>query len=346
MEWHYRLYKDESKALNFEYDPGDPENLIICKQGREGRRFAMFSTPAAFLTCSNRTESEDRCYYEVIMGDRPRKPYFDIDIDLSQHSEMTRVQSDALILKFTDNIKTFLEEHDLKILVFTSHRPDKLSYHIIIDKVFLATNEDSKVFADKVLIPEMRQFIDSRVYNKVQQLRIVGSRKFGKDNVKKVDFKLSDGFYIPVSLTPEQREMYILQSSLITITQNRTPLVMKRPVVLKSKRIKHYDIDDAMDALTKVYSNFEQHQIREYNGTILIELRSKCPYYCNIHKREHHHENAFILIKGMMKNIWFDCRRIESHEKNLGREFIASLFRPKQGSDPSALKGFSLIRHD
>lgn len=345
MQWYYRLYRDESKALNFEYNIQDSENLIICKQGEEGRRFGMFSTPASFLTYSNSTEPENRCYYEVILGDRPRKPYFDIDIDTSQCADMTQAKSNALILKFTDNIKIVLDEYDIKILVFTSHRPGKLSYHIIVDNVFLGTNEDSKVFADKVLIPEMRPFIDSRVYNRVQQLRIVGSRKFGKDNLKVIDFKLSDGFYIPTALNKQDRDMYILQSSLITIT-HKCMLINVKPVTLKTKRIKNYDVDDAMDALNKVYDNFEQHQIREYNGTILIELRSKCSYHCNIHNRQHDHENAFIIIKGMMKNIWFDCRRIESHEKNLDREFIGSLFAEKQGTDISTLREFSLIRHD
>lgn len=345
MDWYYRLYKDESKALNFEYDLEDPSNLIICKQAQEGRRFGLFSSPKTFLEHSNNTPPEQRCFYEVILGDRARKPYFDIDIDTSEHTDITLRQSDALVVKFTENIKTFLEAFDVKIVVFTSHRPGKLSYHIVVDNVFLKTNDDSKAFADKVLIPEMRRFIDSRVYNRVQQLRIVESRKFNKDNVKKVDFKLSDGFYIPRHFTPQERQRHILMTSLVTLTQ-RCSLINIKPVVLKSKRIKNYDIDEALDALAKVYDNFEQHQIKELNGTILIELRSKCPYYCNIHKRQHQHENAFIMIKGMVKNIWFDCRRIESHEKHLGREFIGTLFKRKDGTDVSTLKGFSLIRHD
>ena len=345
MEWYYRLYKDESKALNFNYDIDDSSNLIICKQAEEGRRFGMFASPQTFHEYSNNTPVEQRCFYEVILGNRARKPYFDIDIDMTKHTDMSQKISDSIVIKFTENIKSCLENFDIRIIVFTSHRPQKLSYHIIVDNVFLKTNEDSKVFADKVLIPEIRKFIDSRVYNKVQQLRIYGSRKFNKDNTKKVDFNLSDGFYIPRKYSDAQRQMYILVASLVTLTE-RCSLLNVKPVVLKTKRIKNYDIDDAMDALEKVYNNFEQHQIKELNGTILIELRSKSSYFCNIHQREHDHENAFIMIKGMVKNIWFDCRRIESHEKHLGREFIGSLFNKKDGVGVTALKGFSLIRHD
>ena len=82
-------------------------------------------------------------------------------------------------------------------MVFTSHRSDKLSYHIVVANMYLKTNEDSKFFAEGVMTSKLKLFMDNNVYNKVQQFRILGSRKYGKNNIKKVNFLLSDNFYIP-----------------------------------------------------------------------------------------------------------------------------------------------------
>ena len=335
MEWFYSLYEDrETKKLNFgKYNVRDKFNMIICKQTEKGRRFAMFADPYKLMDYSNSLEPEDRCLYEVIVGKRARKPYFDIDVDLAHDPEINRKVFDSYIEEFVENIKDFMSTYTPKIIVFTSHREDKLSYHIVVDRVYLKTNEDSKIFADKVLTDNLKEYVDGRVYNAVQQLRIIGSRKYGKKNVKKVDFMLSDNFYIPKTFKPREREIYILASSLVCITEGCKLLEMEHPKKSNSKRMKGaakvYDVDLALDVLSRHYDNFEPKQIRESNGNILVELKSSSRYMCQIHKRYHEHENAFITIKGMMKNVQFDCRRIERHEKHLAPQFIGCLFQSK-----------------
>lgn len=335
-EWFYSLYEDkETKKLNFhKYNVRDKFNIIICKQTEKGRRFAMFTTPYELMDHNNSVQPDNRCFYEVILGKRARKPYFDIDVDLTHNPETNREVFDSYIEEFVENIKEFVSTYRPKIIVFTSHREDKLSYHIVVDRVYLKTNEDLKIFADKVITDNLKDYIDSRVYNTVQQLRIIGSRKYGKKNVKKIDFMLSDNFYIPKTFKPRDKEIYILVSSLVSITEGCQLLEMDRPKKTNLKRMKGaaevYDVDLALDALSKQYDNFETKQIRELNGNILVELKSSSRYMCQIHKRYHEHENAFITIKGMMKNVWFDCRRIERHEKHLAPQFICSLFQTKK----------------
>jgi len=329
-EWHYSLYNDKiSKSLRFQYNYDD--NLIICRQIDNSRQFGFFKSYLQFY-CFQKTLNEDeRFFYEVILGKKSRKPYFDIDIDTEIYSDMTQEKSDAMIENLIENIKDLLYTYSPKILVFTSHRPNKFSYHIIVDGVCFSDNEDSKHFADKVLTIQMKDFVDSRVYNTVQQMRIVGSSKKGKNNKKVLNFNLSDNFFIPSEIkhNAAKKEIFILRSSLVTFTKDCKEYKFedkkkKRKSIAKGSANEE-DIDDALKLLDKKYKNFSVRQVRELNGNILVELASEDSYYCRIHKRVHENENAYITIQGNFRNIWFDCRRIEMHEKKLAPELIGTL---------------------
>jgi len=333
-EWHYSLYNDRiSKQLRFPYNYDD--NLIVCRQFNNTRQFGMFKSYTHFQRFQKDVPEEERCFYEVILGKKSRKPYFDIDIDTEHYKEMTKQKSDIMIELLIENIKDILYTYSPKILVFTSHRPSKLSYHIIVEGVCFSDNEDSKNFSDKVLSVQMKDFVDSRVYNTVQQMRLVGSSKEGKNNKKIIDFKLSDNFFIPSEIKndPFKKENFILKSSLVTFTQECIQHTFKD----KKKQCKtiakgsasEEDVENAMKLLRKKYNNFAVRQVRELNGNVLVELVSEDSYYCRIHKREHENENAYITIKGQFRNVWFDCRRIEMHEKKLTTELIGVLGLPK-----------------
>ena len=307
-EWNYSLYNDRiSKQLRFTYNYDD--NLIVCRQIDNTRQFGVFKSYTYFQIFQNNIPEEQRCFYEVILGKKSRKPYFDIDIDTDHYKDMTKDKSDAMIELLIENIKDNLYLYNPKILVFTSHRPNKLSYHIIVDGVCFSDNEDSKYFADKVLTVQMKDFVDSRVYNTVQQMRIVGSTKQGKDNKKILNFELSDNFYIPPDIKSNtfKRNNYILQSSLVTFTQNCehhkfTDRKKKRKNISKGNADEQ-DVEDAMKLLHKKYANFTVRQVRELNGNVLVELASEDSYYCTIHNRVHENENAYITIQGQFRNL-------------------------------------------
>ena len=338
VSWEYSLYKNkEDKVLHFNYDYKDQNNMIVCWQdvtdyGREIRKFTMFKDPIAFMDFEKTIPADHRCFFEVIMGKRERKPYFDIDVSLTEYPEMTKRKMNSLVELLIENIKDFLESYAHKILVFTSHREGKLSYHVIVDGVFLETNEDSRLFAEKVMPKEMFDFVDSRVYNSVQQLRMVNSKKYGKNNKKVIDFSLCDNFFIPKGIRGNslEKEKYVLYASIITFTAFCKKVEMeKKPKTLR-KATTGCEIDEALELLGEKYDNFEYKTAHENNSSILVELVSKESYHCNIHNRVHENENAYIVIKGHMKNVWFDCRRIEQHETDLSKEFIGFLFKKKK----------------
>jgi len=336
QEWKYSLYSNKDlKVLHFNYD-ANSENLIICRQN-EKRMFSMFKSHTHFFKHLLDLPPEERCFYEVILGKKMRKPYFDIDVSLKQYPDMTKEKCDSLIEMLVENIKETLYEYEPKILVFTSHRPDKLSYHIIVDRVCIIDCEESKAFAEKVLSTDMKEFVDSRVYNSVQQLRIVGSTKYGIDNKKKIDYELSDNFFIPKELVKDnfRKNLYILKASLVTYTTDCKLFRCENKRQRKKSEIpkglaSEFDIPQALKILSKRYKCFEYRQARELNGNLLVELATKEPYYCQIHKRVHENENAYITIQGQFRNIWFDCRRIEQHEKHLSPQAIGFIGRPEK----------------
>jgi len=333
-EWNYSLYNDRiSKQLRFPYNYDD--NLIVCRQINNTRQFGIFKSYTYFQRYQNEIPDDERCFYEVILGKKTRKPYFDIDIDTEYYKDMTQEKADDMIEILIENIKDILYMYTPRILVFTSHRPNKLSYHVVIDGVCFSDNEDSKYFADKVLTVQMKDFVDGRVYNTVQQMRIYGSSKQGKDNKKILNFGLSDNFFIPqdIKLNEFKRENYILQSSLVTFTQNcehhKFDQRKRKRKNISKGNANEQDVEDAMKLLDTKYKNFTARQIRELNGNVLVELVSEDSYLCKIHNRVHENENAYITIQGAFRNVWFDCRRIEMHEKKLAPQLIGSLGMPK-----------------
>lgn len=333
-EWFYSLYKNKDlKILNFDYNFSD--NLMICRQEDNTRKFSMFKNFTYFQKFQQSVLKDERCFYEVILGKKSRKPYFDIDISLETYPDMTVQNADELIDILIENIKDVLNDYRPKIIVFTSHRKTKLSYHVIVDGVFIRNNEDSKEFSKKVLPIEMKEFVDGRVYNTVQQLRIAGSTKEGKNNFKVVDFSLSDNFYIPSEADNQfKKTNFILKSSLVTYTEEcaeyKMPSTKRKSNQIAKGSASEFDIGDALDILKRHYSNFSFRQAREKNGNILVELSSVQPYMCKIHNRIHENENAYIIIKGRLRDIWFDCRRIEQHEKTLAPKIIGTLGLPKK----------------
>lgn len=65
----------------------DFRSLVVCQQ-KDSRSFAKFASYLDFGRYLVREVMEShRCFYEVIFGDAPQKPYFDLDIPLSSQEQ-------------------------------------------------------------------------------------------------------------------------------------------------------------------------------------------------------------------------------------------------------------------
>lgn len=316
MFWEYRLYDSSGpdKTLLFSYDPLSPQ-LIVCKEENGFRKFTMFENIEEFYKYQSKIPVNERCFFETIMGNTWRKPYFDIDINLDEDNDIPREDADDMIEELTYNIDNELSNYEKKIIVTTSHTEKKHSYHIIVDGVKLKNPDESRSFARTVMTPKLRKYADTSVYKPTQQFRILGSKKENKDNKKVIDYGLSKNFKIPPDVN---KEMFSLRCCMVTYTKFcREYATLKE--ILNARNVEMDDyIEEAIDMLNTAYPRtFDVRRVKELDGVNYVELSSNNSYYCKIHKRVHDNENAFVKIKTHMtyRKVYFDCRRIEEHEK-------------------------------
>ena len=330
MFWEYKLYdsKGPEKVLLFSYDPTSSQ-LIVCKEENDFRKFTMFDSLEEFYKYQSKLPENERCFFETIMGNTWRKPYFDIDINLDEDTNMTRETADDLIEELTYNIEKELDSYDIKIIVTTSHTKIKHSYHVIVDGVKLKNPDETRNFARTVMTPKLRKYADTSVYKPTQQFRILGSKKATKDNKKIIDYGLSKNFRIPPDVN---KEMYALRCCTVTFTKFcREYTTLKE--LLNARNVEMDDfVEEAIDMLETAYPRtFNVRRIKELDSVNYVELSSNNPYYCKIHKRVHDSENAFVKIKNHMtyRKVFFDCRRIEEHEKKRLRPLYLGSIRIK-----------------
>ena len=300
----------------------EEENLLICQQ-LCSRRYTLFRNFAEFSKYFNSCQEEERCFYEMMREEDGRKPYFDIDIDdvtFNYHSMIEEIKN-VLIKMIGDKIK---------ILVFESSTEKKLSFHIVVDGVYLQSYKELLVFFDKVrekLKEEYHQYIDRSVYKSVQQFRIVGSHKYMKTNTKKLRDYLSYKFSIPkkYSKTEISKFNFILASSLVTNISSCRVLCGFQPVAIENNILgqgnaTEGDLEDVMKLVYKKYSygDFQFQECKEKNGNLLIVLKRLNCAYCEICKRYHENENPYVTVIGDYRNVTMFCRRKENKENKEG----------------------------
>ena len=279
------------------------DDLVICLQGKEYRQFAMFSPLYTFVNHILKTPPEERCFYEVIMGNSPQKVYFDIDIsDKSVSIEKANEMVDDL--KRSILLDSRIKEND--ILVFSSHGVDKKSFHIIVNNWCLPDYNSNKVYCHKVIDnmkSPLKIFIDLIVYKNLQQLRTFCSTKRGADRFKiltsKHDFNSGSNQRVNIFNT--------LLASLVTNTKSCKILEYTEIV----KRVYNSDLGDISDEDISIVNNLDfikdgTFTIGEINGRI-VPLKRNRPSHCRICDREHQNENPFLVFTEHM--IIFHCRR-------------------------------------
>lgn len=293
----------------------ESDNLLICQE-LNFRKYALFKNFAEFSKFYHKTPEEERCFYEMLKIDSPRKPYFDIDLDSSK---------DFDIVNFVEVIKRFLGKK-IKILVFTSHTEKKKSFHVVVDNVYFETLEEIRYFYDKIseeVDINQRSFLDKSVYKSVQQFRIIGSHKYYKKNTKVLQESLSYNYKIPKRFVGKQipEFNYNLSLSLISNTNYCKPIFgFKRKKEVNTSLTQQgvateEDVTKVLDAFFDKYDkarvDFKFLECKENNGNLLIVLRRLTPTFCEICERIHENENPFLICVGQYKQIYFYCRRKE-----------------------------------
>ena len=320
MKWYHYFNKKGEENL-IESETILEENLMVCQQLRY-RRYTLFKNFNQFTKYFFSQLDEEKCFYEMMREEDGRKPYFDIDIDdLS-------FDVGSMIEQIKGTIIDMIGKK-IKIIVFDSSTETKLSFHIVVDDVYLQSYKELLTFYDKVeekLTEENKKYMDRSVYKSVQQFRIVESHKFMKNNIKRLREDLSYRFSVPKRIKTEIGKFnYLLASSLVTNVSSCRVLCGFQPVVEEkdlnfSGSANEGDIEDVMKMFYEKYSygDFTFQECKEKNGNLLIVLRRLNPTYCEICKRIHESENPFITVTGDFRNVVFYCRRTDEKDSREG----------------------------
>jgi hypothetical protein len=314
--WFHYLNNPKEKNLLDVYKPKE-EEIIVCKQLKT-RLFNVFPNYITLKNFIDDTDYYERCFYEILTPNKPRKLYFDLDIDLIANS---KIRPKNILENLKENILAELGENT-EILVFSSNTEKKESYHVIVNNYFVKDEKACKCFYAKICenIPlEYLEFIDGSVYKNVQQFRLLKCHKFGKDNNKIFNFSDSCNFSIPKRyISKKAKELYIFLISLLG-NINGCKLLSQYDVKEEPKRITSLgtssegDLDIVLDIFYAKYSynDFEYLNSIEKDGNLIVTFRRKNPTFCEICKRIHENENPFVIVRGIERNIYFYCRRME-----------------------------------
>lgn len=331
IKWWYYLAKGHSKPSLFDNENIDTDTFIVRHENKYNR-FSAFKSPSHFFIKYIETPKQIKTFYEVIH--RELKPFFDIDID---DLEVDGVQ---LIKDLHDVLKKLIPRKFV-YLVCNSHTSKKKSYHVILADLYLSNYTEMKNLFDAV-IDELKnpnkKYIDSSVYKSTQQLRLLGSHKYQKENTKIIDNELTENYFIPVDRrTLEAKKIHDFKLSLVSditgcdyllgfqikstiysetyhgetkINYNNSVLINEyQNVVNQVQQLLYLNFDDVEFDLDQIKDNCHG------NIQLYIVMRSKTPYYCKLCDSIHEHQNPYIHVN-KNNEVYFNCRRYDSNGKN------------------------------
>lgn len=313
VKWYYQLNKNNNSLLSKEHISKDM--LPICNESSGYKQFAAFRYGQLYNYSISLNDNE-RCLYEIILGNRRQKPYFDIDMDLIDkeigHSREQKLNISLTICISVKNsiLKEFKQISDDQIIIMKSPDINKRSFHIIVKGHCVINSDANRKFYNiiKENIPEpWRIYMDDSMYKSIQQFRLFMSTKLDKSRIKQFDYEQSNWKAEALSENPLRDLFY---DSLISYTDDCLLL----PIELNEEETICYDkIEINNEDINKLkliiknmpFSNcFDINEIKE----TMVIMRRLMPSYCECCKTVHDNENPFIYIT-LYGNVKFHCRR-------------------------------------
>lgn len=327
-KWYYRLCKGPDALLNQTKYRSHTDGLIVC-WSQEHRMYSYFKSVVEFTTHQHMVSPDKRTFHEIILSTQLQKPHFDVDFP---QPVAPGVIPDDVVSSLTTAVISELARLDLHIipeqhiLTYTSHRPDKYSYHIIIDGFYHRNNVEARAFRDRVVahLPlHVQSKIDPAVYSSKQQFRIIGNCKYGTLATKTLlNPWVLAGDNGPIYITHQTVEPAInvqhaalmeMFESLVTHSQRKFVVIpelviAKPPLPLQSVELSTTLIDRAL----KLLPDLDAYELTEVKNQLVILKRVKASY-CKLCDVEHEHENPYLHIKYLPNrrqvNVYFNCRR-------------------------------------
>ena len=323
---------------------------------KSSKIYTCFNTYLEFYLWMRNLPFNERNFYEIIhMG--PQKPHFDIDIDVFDKDG--KIKSRGVTLNNFMEIGTatrnnllaacieLFREYGLSLsysgfLVFDSSSNNKYSCHVVIDGYFHQNGKDAKEFYNLVvsrLDKSFQSYVDSAVYGKNQQFRLLGNNKINKNNVKGVDAVTT---WQPSEDCSDENifQLRLFEASLVTFTSGCVAL----PFSPEVKRVVPSGVD-ASAYYSDIMAAFEAsefcHDFTPCGCTNnILSLKRKHKSYCPICDRVHDNENAYIKVYNS-GSICYKCRR-----DDLNRSFNIGVVGVAPTTDPDLLDGDEVVGDD
>lgn len=301
--------------------------------------FAIFDEYWDFGRYQQKFVPEQRCFFEIILGELLQKPHFDIDINLIEHPN---IQGDQVIDNLIQTLITLFNDQGIQlnlasdILLYTSHGLNKRSYHVVINNYCHRSNQEAKLLYEAVvqkMKPELAFFVDKAVYSPRQQFRIIGSQKLGSGRPKMFNetwtYQNTPITYQYVESPDDEghKMMMQLEASLVSNTTNCKVLSCwsqpKPPPVIPEFQ-EDLPREMALRALQLCanltgmsYQDYRfPYRLAEIKGD-LVMLKRVRPSRCRICNRIHEHENPYLIVVGPERTVYFHCRRAPDSQRLL-----------------------------
>ena len=284
---------------------------------------------------------EQRIFYEYIEGPL-RKPYFDIEYEYDDVDKSTAVSNfNQIIDRVLFGIRTEFESKSVPYsqerdcIILSSHGPNKLSVHIIINNFFFNKcdrKNTSNVFhfaqAVRKHVPQNlwtfhhndsnHSTIDPSVYSSGREFRLIWNTKLNKNRFLDVDGSTGINARFPrlpgdpTNMDERLSKLRLFEACLITAVSNCKLLPDWAPVndnkhTNPSKTLNNSQFNHMIDVFEQSqYSDIWRIDDNRYSTSSCYLLPRHKPFLCPIHHRNHDSNNAIMSI-GYDSNIYIRC---------------------------------------
>jgi len=330
------------------------------RDGNPIRIYAFFDSYLEFYEYMEKFPPIERAFYEIIFGELPQKPHFDIDISISDLNmgypgEDINIVGETLREAVMRGCIEVLAEKNIVVdiasdmLLYSSHGEEKRSYHIVINNKCHDGNKEAQAFYNAVMIKvktytngKYLDFVDRSVYSPRQQFRMIGSQKNGSNRPKIFYEKFN---YLGNQYThnyteevndPTMKKLTIIYESMVSFTSGcifLPSLVPPKPVNQNNLGIlPNLDrgvVDQCMSMLREKMA-FCPFTVNDVNGHIIM-LKRNSPSKCPICQKVHENENPYMVIAG--GKVYWDCRRSKDDANKFFVGYLAMSIDELQAGD-------------
>lgn len=317
------------------------------KEGEPIRIYAFFDSYLEFYEYMQKFSSTERAFYEIIFGELPQKPHFDIDIELEAHTKAfpnddidttAETLREAVIMGCIEVSQAMGVTLDLTrdVLLYSSHGLRKRSYHVIINNKCHDGNKEAKAFYDAVMVKvygytqgkyKGQNFIDHGVYSSRQQFRLIGCQKWGSGRPKVFyeQFWYHGTQYTHIyneEITDlNRKKLVIIYESMISFTSGCAFL----PSLVPPKPMKQYnfgampDLDGSMIDQCMVLLRSKMNPCPFEKGLVqghMILLRRLAPSHCPICQKPEPHMKEHPYMFVINGKVYWNCRRAHNDDND------------------------------